>query len=763
MKRNIKELVKKMTVEEKAGLCSGLDFWHTKPVERLGIPSVMVSDGPCGLRKQDVGGADHLGVNDSIKAVCFPSGCLTACSFDTELLKEEGEIIGDECLAEDVSVILGPAMNIKRSPLCGRNFEYFSEDPYLTAEIATAFVKGVQSKNVGTSIKHFAANSQEFRRMSCSSNADERVLREIYLPAFEKAVKEGKPDTVMCSYNRINGVFASENKWLLTDVLRKEWGFDGYVVSDWGAVNDRVAGLAAGLDLEMPASGGSTDKQIVQAVKSGKIKEAVLDKAVERILRIVYKYVDGKTPGNFDKKAHHEAVAKIARESMVLLKNEKNILPLSKKDADKILFVGAFAKKPRYEGGGSAHINTWKVTSALDATAAAGLKVKYVQGFDIKEKQDKALLAEAVSEAKKAKAVVVFAGLPDSYESEGYDRSNMKMPENQNALISELAKVNKNIVVVLHNGSPIEMPWINEVKGVLESYLAGESVGSAQVDLLFGNANPCGKLAESFPLKLEDNPSYLNFLGNGSDVDYAEGIYVGYRYYDKKKMDVLFPFGHGLSYTTFEYSKLKVSSKKFSDKDKVEVSVTVTNTGKRAGKEVVQLYVSEKTGTREARPDKELKGFAKVELAPKESKVVKLTLDKRSFAFYSTNAGDWYAPTGQYEISVGSSSRDIRLSATVNLTSTSKNPFRVNPNTVLEEVLENQITAEIMAPLINRYKAAMHSEQSRGKSSKESVSDKMLDAMLASMPLRALRSFLQVSENDIVMIIEKMNSALDKA
>lgn len=759
MKRNIKDLVKQMTLEEKAGLCSGLDFWHTKPVERLGIPSVMVSDGPCGLRKQD-DKADHLGVNESIKAVCYPSGCLTACSFDPELLEKEGATIGDECLAENVAVILGPALNIKRSPLCGRNFEYFSEDPYLAGVISASYVKGVQSKNVGTSIKHFAVNSQEYRRMSCSSNVDERTIREIYFPAFEKTVKEGKPDTVMCSYNRINGVFASENKWLLTDVLRKEWGFDGYVVSDWGAVNKRVEGLVAGLDLEMPASGGTTDRQIVEAVKSGKLKQAVLDKTVERILRIVFKFVDGKTEGNFDKEAHHKLVAEIAKESMVLLKNDKNILPLKEKDAESILFVGEFAKTPRYEGGGSAHINTWKVTSALDAAKASGLKVSYVQGYDVKEKKDKKLLPEAVEAAKKAKTVVIFAGLPDSYESEGYDRKDMKMPKNQDVLISEIAKVNKNVVVVLHNGSPVEMPWVNDVKAILESYLAGESVGTAQIDLLFGKANPCGKLAETFPVKTSDNPTFLNFPGNGHDVNYAEGMYIGYRYYDKKEMKVQFPFGHGLSYTTFEYSDLKLSSKNILDTDKLEVSVKVTNTGKVCGKEIVQLYVSELTGTHEDRPVKELKAFAKVQLNPKESKVVTMTLDKRSFAFWNTEIGDWYAPTGEYLISAGASCTDIRLTAKVNVTSTAKGVFKINENTVLEEMLEHPVAAKCAEPLVKNFMGGMLGD--RSESEKESVSDEMMLAMLRSMPLRALRSFIHMKDEDVAKFIEETNKELSK-
>ncbi len=610
MKRNLKELVGKMTLEEKAGLCSGLDFWHTKPVSRLGVPSVMVSDGPSGLRKQDMAG-DHLGVNDSIKAVCFPSGCLAACSFDTELMQNMGEILGDECQAEDVAVILGPAINIKRSPLCGRNFEYLSEDPFLAGKLGAAYVNGVQSKNVGTSVKHFAANNQEFRRMSCSSNIDERTLREIYLPAFEETVKEGKPDTIMASYNKINGTFAVESKWLLTDLLRKEWGFKGYVVSDWGAVNERVQGLKAGLDLEMPASGGDTDKQIVQAVKSGKLSESLLDKAVERILRIVFKFTDSRQEGNFDKKAHQAEAARIAQESMVLLKNDSALLPLNKKKVDDILFVGAFAKTPRYEGGGSSHINAWKVDSFLDAAKEAGVSIKWLAGYDINESKakDKVLLEEAVEAARKAKVVVIFAGLPDRYESEGYDREHMKMPQNQDLLIEEIAKVQKNVAVVLHNGSPVEMPWANKVKAILESYLAGGGVGTAQFNLLFGDANPSGKLAETFPLALEDNPSYLNFPGNGSEVNYAEGIFVGYRYYDKKNMQVLFPFGHGLSYTKFEYSNLKLSAKKITDEETLEVSLDVKNVGRHAGKEIVQVYVAPKTHFREVRAQKELKAL----------------------------------------------------------------------------------------------------------------------------------------------------------
>ena len=466
---DIKTLVSQMTLEEKAGLCSGDDFWHTKAVERLGIPRTMVSDGPHGLRKQDEEG-DHLGINDSIKAVCFPTASATAASFDPELIRSMGEAIGDSCQHEKLSVVLGPAVNIKRSPLCGRNFEYFSEDPYLAGRMATAMIQGVQSRNVGTSIKHFALNSQEHRRMSSSSDADERTIREIYFPAFEMAVKEAQPWTVMCSYNRINGVYASEDPWLLTDVLRKEWGFEGYVVSDWGAVSDRVAGVAAGLDLEMPASGGVNDRKIVDAVRAGKLDEKLVDQACERILNIVYRYLENAKPDTpWDKDAQHARAADMAAECVVLLKNEDAALPLAKED--EIAFIGEFAEKPRFQGGGSSHINAFKITSALEA--AKGLKVTYARGYSVeKDEASDADIAEAVTAAKKAKAAVVFAGLPDSYESEGYDRSHMRMPACQNKLIEAVAEANPNTVVVLHNGAPVEMPWIGKVKAVLEAYLA---------------------------------------------------------------------------------------------------------------------------------------------------------------------------------------------------------------------------------------------------------------------------------------------------
>ena len=752
MKRDLKKIVSQMTLEEKAGMCSGLDFWHLKHVERLGIPEVMVSDGPHGLRKQDDKG-DHLGMNDSIKAVCFPPAALSACSFDRKLVEEMGKTIGKEAQANDVSIVLGPAVNIKRSPLCGRNFEYYSEDPYLAGEIAAAFINGVQSQHVGTSIKHFAANNQEYHRMSNSSEADERTLREIYFPAFETAVKKAQPYTFMCSYNQINGTFASENKWLLTDVLRGDWGFKGYVMSDWGAVNDRVKGLEAGLELEMPSSNGVNDALIVQAVKDGSLKEDILDHAVERILRIIFEYADNRAPQEFTMEKDHEEARHIAEESMVLLKNDEQILPL--KASEKIAFIGGFAKKPRFQGGGSSHINCFKITNALDSVPSDA-QVTYAEGFPAdKDLYDDALAAEAIKTAAAADKVVIFAGLPDSFESEGYDRSHMRLPECQNRLIAEILKVQPNTVIVLHNGSPVEMPWLNDIKGLLEAYLGGQAGGTAVANILYGKVNPSGKLAETMPLKLSDNPSYLNF-GGGEKVEYREGVFVGYRYYDKKEMDVAYPFGYGLSYTTFACSDLKISNENPTDKDTITVSVDVTNTGNMAGKEVVQLYVKDCTSST-IRPEKELKGFEKVFLNPGETKTVTMELDKRSFAWYNTELHDWFAASGEYKLLVGTSSRDIHLEGRIHLNSSQELPMHVHMNTTLGELFRNPKTSETAKELIAKYISAMNvGEESSSEAASEAITEEMTEAMTDSMPLRALVSFGGYSREELTEIIEKL-------
>ena len=753
---DIKALISQMTLEEKAGLCSGADFWHTKAVERLGIPATMVSDGPHGLRKQDEA-ADHLGVNDSIEAVCFPAACATAASFDRALLTRMGEAIGDSCQHERLCVVLGPAVNIKRSPLCGRNFEYFSEDPYLTGEIAAAYIQGVQSRNVGTSIKHFAANSQEHRRMSSSSDVDERTLREIYFPGFEIPVKKARPWTVMCSYNRLNGVYASENPWLLTDVLRKDWGFDGYVMSDWGAVSNRVAGVAAGLDLEMPSSNGVNDRKLVAAVKAGTLDEAALDRACERILNIVFRYTENARPDTpWDKEAQHALSAEIAAECMVLLKNEGDILPLNKGDA--VAFIGEFAKKPRYQGGGSSHIHAFKTTGALEA--AEGLKVTYARGYDVAgDRATDEMIAEAVNAAKAARVAVVFAGLPDSYESEGYDRSHMRLPECQNRLIEAVAEANPDTVVVLHNGSPVEMPWIGRVRAVLEAYLGGQAVGLATVRVLFGDANPSGHLAESFPIRLQDNPSYLFYGGEPKGTEYREGVFVGYRYYDKKAMDVLFPFGHGLSYTTFEYSDLRLSADKIKDTDALTVTCTVKNTGKRAGKAVAQLYVGQ-VGGDVIRPVRELKGFEKVELQPGEAKEVRFTLDRRAFAYWNSDIRDWHVETADFTVEVGASSRDLPLRAVVNVESTVALPRHYDADSIFMDIMKDPKAAKAMKPLLDRMTATFRHEEDETSAASEAISQDMNMAMMNYMPLRGILSFggENLPEGFLDALIDRLNS-----
>ncbi len=752
---DVKALVAQMTLEEKAGLCSGQDFWHTKPVERLNVPAVMVSDGPHGLRKQDEK-ADHLGVNDSIKAVCMPAACATAASFDRALIGAMGEAIGSSCQHEGLGVVLGPAVNIKRSPLCGRNFEYFSEDPYLAGEMSAAYISGVQSKNVGASIKHFAANNQEHRRMSSSSNADERTLREIYFPAFEISVRKAQPWTVMCSYNRVNGVYASENPWLLTGVLREEWGFDGYVMSDWGAVSDRVAGIAAGLDLEMPGSGGINDRKIVEAVRSGKLDEKIVDQACERILKINYRYLENARPETpWDKEADHRLSARIAEECMVLLKNE-GVLPLEKKA--ETAFIGEFAASPRFQGGGSSHINCFKITSALEA--ARDLPVTYARGYSVEsDSATDEMIAEAVKAARAAKVAVVFAGLPDSYESEGYDRRHMALPECQNRLIEAVAGANPNTVVVLHNGSPVEMPWLGRVKAVLEAYLGGQAVGIAVVRLLYGDANPCGHLAETFPVKLSDNPSYLYYGGEGNEADYREGIFVGYRYYDKKEMEVLFPFGHGLSYTTFACSNLRLSREKITDRETLTAAVTVTNTGKRAGKSVVQLYVGDRESTA-LRPVRELKGFEKVELQPGESRDVTFTLDKRAFACWNTQIHDWYVETGAFTIEVGQSSRDIEVSGEVTVESTAELPRRYTADSIFMDIMADPGAAKAMGPMLETVRKAFGPGPETSEAAGEAVSGDMSMAMLQYMPLRGLMSFApgQISESAMEELLKELNS-----
>ena len=761
-REKIQNLISQMTLEEKAGMCSGADFWNLKGIERLGIPKVMVTDGPHGIRKQ-AEAADHLGINESEKAICFPAGCATASSFDRDLLRRQGELLGQECQAMNVSTILGPAMNIKRSPLCGRNFEYYSEDPYVSTEIAAALIEGVQSKNVGTSAKHFVANNQEKRRMTNSSDADERTLREIYLASFEGAIKKAKPWTVMSSYNRINGEFVGDNKEYLTDILRKEWGFDGYVVSDWGAVNDRISSLAAGLDLEMPPGDYENDRLIVKAVQEGKLDESVVDQACERILNIIFRYTENRDEkAVFDYEKDHKAAAEIAAECMVLLKNENKILPLT--SDKKIAFIGKYAKTPRYQGGGSSHINSWEVESALDAAKEIPelANVTFAEGYqDEKDEVVEVLQSEAVKAAAEADVAVLFLGLPDNFESEGYDRKHMNLPNCQNELVEKVLEVQKHVVVVLHNGSAVLMPWKDQVEGILEAYLGGEAVGKAVAEVLAGIKNPCGRLAETFPLRLEDTPCYLTYGKGFDNAVYQEGVFVGYRYYTSRKMETAFPFGYGLSYTTFAYSDLQLDKKEMSDKEHVEVSVKVKNTGKCAGKTVVQLYVGAPE-TEVVRPVRELRGFEKIFLEAGEEKTVTFILGERAFAYWNTLIHDWYAEEGTYKVMIGENADQMCVGEEITVHPTKELPKTYSLNTCLGELMRDPKAQTVMAPFMQgmaQNDAAMDMAEANENDQSGVVNQEMMAAMMEGMPLRQLLSFVPGIKREM---LEQMVNALNQ-
>lgn len=665
-----KDLISQMTLKEKASLCSGKDFWHLKSIERLGLPEIMVCDGPHGLRKQNAENK-KVGIGNSYPATCFPTAVTTACSWDRDLIYKMGQALAEECLQHGVSVLLGPGVNMKRSPLCGRNFEYFSEDPELAGEMGAAFIAGVQSKGIGTSLKHFAGNSQEMKRMTSNSIIDERALREIYLRAFEKAVKKSQPWTVMNAYNLLNGTYCSENDRLQNKVLRDEWGFKGAVVSDWGAVNDRVAGLNAGNDLEMPSSGGVNDAKIVEAVKCGVIDETTLDERVDKLIDIILKGAANKKPGyKFDVKAHNLLSRQIAEQSMVLLKNDGNILPLKRVEGEYVAVIGAFADNPRYQGAGSSIINPTMIDSGRRAFNNSPISVKFADGYDRsgKRKNEDAYITEACNLAKNASKAVVFIGLTDDYESEGFDRSTMKLPDGHNRLVEAVSRVNDNVIVVLEGGSPVEMPWADDVKAILNAYLGGQSVAPAIVDVLTGKANPCGKLAETYPVCLKDTPTSFRYPDSKEDVQYRESIFIGYRYYDKVERNVRFPFGFGLSYTSFEYSDIKLKKKNLTKGEGAKVTFTIKNTGDVAGSEIAQVYVA-KPESKIFRAPKELKGFVKIHLDPGEEKKVSVELDDRAFAFWNTATEDWCVESGEYKILVGASSRDIRLEAVAKMKS----------------------------------------------------------------------------------------------
>lgn len=657
-------VVAELTLEEKAGLVSGATFWTTRPVDRLNVPAITITDGPHGVRLQRQG-EDHLGLNSSEPATCFPTASSTGSTWDRELLGELGVALAKESRALGVDVLLGPGVNIKRSPLCGRNFEYFSEDPFHAGVMGAGYVHGVQSRGVGTSVKHFAANNQETDRMRVDAQVDERTLREIYFPAFERVVTDGKPSTVMCAYNRVNGTYASQNHWLLTEVLRNEWGFDGYVVSDWGAVVDPAAAVAAGLDLEMPSTGNRSPHAIIGAVNSGSLDESVLDDAVSRILTVhddILRAQQPAAPVDFD--THHTLARRAAAAGAVLLANDDSLLPLEAFEGGAVAVIGEFARTPRYQGAGSSHVNPTRLDDALTAIREASTRqVEFAPGFTFDDDDD-ALHEEAVALAARSSVAIVFLGLPPKDESEGFDRTHLNIPQTQRTLLAKIAHVNANVVVVLSNGGVISLDGIAGVApAVLEMWLAGQASGSAAADIVFGASEPGGRLAETIPLALSHTPAHVNWPGQNGVVRYGEGIYVGYRWYDATDREVQYPFGFGLSYTTFRHSNLAVSVPD-PGVARAVVEVTVQNTGNRAGSDVVQVYVGDDTSSVD-RPLRELKGFAKVLLEPGERRTVRIDLDERAFAFWGPTG--WTVEPGSFTISAGPHSRNLPLVQVITL------------------------------------------------------------------------------------------------
>lgn len=665
----IRHQIAALSLDEKIALLSGQGYWHLGAVPAHGMAGIMVADGPHGLRKQ-VESADQLGIGDSAPATCFPSAVTLASSWDRTVLHEVGVALARECRAERVSIVLGPGINIKRSPLCGRNFEYYSEDPYVAGVLAASFIDGVQSQGIGTSLKHFAVNNQESYRMVVDAIVDTRTLMEIYLAGFELAVTKAQPWTVMCSYNKLNGIHASEHAWLLDTVLRRGWNYGGAVISDWGATNDRVAGLAAGLDLDMPGNEGAWDASVRDAVASGLLDVSHIDRAVGRTLELVGKAgpaLDADCQP--DPEANHRVAQWAAEQSMVLLKNDDATLPLHR--GQSIVIVGAFASQPRYQGAGSSQVHPARLDTAVERMAERA-ELQFATGFALERGEvDAGLEAQALRVAAGRDVVVYFAGLPSALESEGFDRENLRLPANQLHLLARLAAARpagQRLVVVLSNGGPVEMPWIDDVDAILEGYLGGQAGGEAMARLLFGEASPSGKLAETFPLRLEDTPTWRYFPGSAGTVEYREGLYVGYRYYDSAHVRVLFPFGYGLSYTTFEYDNLWLSQEMMGADDTLHLRCSIRNAGRRAGSEVVQLYVHARAGA-VYRPDQELKGFEKVRLEPGQSVPVSFSLDRRSLAYFDVGSGDWQVEPGLYDIRIGASSQDIRLVATISVAS----------------------------------------------------------------------------------------------
>ena len=714
--------VNDLTLEEKAALTSGTNPWSLGNVAAKGLPNYTITDGPHGLRKAQ--NTESMDVEENVPATCFPPAAGMACSWNPELVERVGEAMGEECIQEQVAVILGPGVNIKRNPLGGRCFEYWSEDPYLAGHTAVGIVKGVQSKGVGTSLKHFAANNQETDRLRISATISPRAMREIYLPAFEYIVKTAQPWTVMCSYNKINGVFSSQNRWLLTDVLRGEWGFKGIVMSDWGAVSDRVAALNAGLNLEMPPS--NTDNQIVAAAKDGRIPATQLDEMAQGMIDLVAKARPAMSRDGYryDVDAHNEVARQAAVESMVLLKNEDATLPVAK--GAKIAVIGEFARTPRYQGAGSSLINPTKLTSFLDAIEERGVAADFAPGFTLDDAaQDPALTEQAVTAAQQADVVLLFLGLPSAYESEGFDRTTLDIPAKQVEVLDAVAAANPNVAVVLSNGSVVSMPWRGRAKAILETWLLGQAGGAALADVIFGDEAPSGKLAQTIIDDVNDDPSAMNWPGEEGHVDYGEGVFVGYRYHDTFRKQVTYPFGYGLSYATFDVHDATVAK---TGPRTAEVTVTVTNTSDVAGAETVQVYVAPPKA-KVARPVHELKGFAKVALEPGESKNVTIALDDRAFAYWSERFNDWHVEGGTYTVEVGVSSRDIVSRIDVEIDDDGK-IMNLDEWSTFGEWLDDPIGAPILQHVLDD----MGKEAGR-----PIIPDSALMVMfLRSMPLRSL-------------------------
>jgi len=747
MSLDIDALLSELTMEEKASLTSGSSFWYTAPVERLGIPAIMVSDGPHGLRAQP-GAGDHVGLGGSLPATCFPTASAIASAWNPDLLRRIGEALAQEARACNLSVILGPGINMKRSPLCGRNFEYFSEDPHLAGELGVGIVDGIQSRGVGTSVKHYAANNQETDRLRVDAQVDERTLREIYLPAFERIVTACQPWTIMCSYNKVNGLSASENPWLLTRVLREEFGFAGLVVSDWGAVYHRVPALEAGLDLEMPPNLPRSPGQIVAAVRAGEVAGEVLDARARTVLELVNRGMDVlELDEEFDADAHHALARAAAAESVVLLKNDGPILPLA--PTARIAVIGEFARTPRFQGAGSSQVNPTRVENALDELAATFGGVSFAAGYGIGDTSaDDELRAEAVDAAAAAETVVMLIGLPGADESEGFDRTHMRLPANQIATLHAVAAANPNVVVVLVNGSTVELGEVTpHARALVEAWLGGQAAGGAIADVLAGKVNPSGRLAETVPHRLEDNSSFLNFPGDSRVVRYGEGLFVGYRGYDATRTDVAFPFGFGLSYTTFALSDLNLATSGSVAEGNLaaEVTVTVTNTGPIAGAEVVQVYVRDAEAS-VARPVRELKGFAKVNLEPGEARPVTITLDQRAFSFWSELLGTWVVEAGEFAVEVGHHSRDLPLARSVTIDAPS-----IAPPLTADSTLHEWMADPTGLALIREAVAAGQPDPTR---------DAELVSVIGTMPMSTLAAFqgMSVDHDTLDKLVERVHA-----